>query len=90
MKTKEEIEQLGSKYATTHEDVSDKLSKYLVSACFQDGYTQCQEDMLILLRSEIKRAYQYGQTNAQMMEVGIERDEIEEYVNYRMLSFKNK
>jgi hypothetical protein len=45
MKTKEEIEKLGSKYATTHEDVSDKLSKYLVSACFQDGYTQCQEDM---------------------------------------------
>ena len=45
MKNKEEIEKLGSKYATTHEDVSDKLSKYLVSACFQDGYTQCQEDM---------------------------------------------
>ena len=45
MKNKEEIEQLGGKYATTHEDVSDKLSKYLVSACFQDGYTQCQEDM---------------------------------------------
>jgi hypothetical protein len=49
MKSKEEIEQLGSKYATTHEDVSDKLSKYLVSACFRDGYTQCQEDMKSLL-----------------------------------------
>ena len=45
MKTQEEIKQLGGKYATTHEDVSDKLSKYLVSACFRDGYTQCQEDM---------------------------------------------
>ena len=90
MKTKEEIEQLGSKYATTHEDVSDNLSKYLVSACFQDGYIQCQEDMIILLRSEIKRAYQYGQTNAQMMEAGLERDEIEEYVSFRMLSFKKK
>ena len=45
MKTQEEIEQLGGKYATTHEDVSDKLSKYLVSACFQDGYTKCQENM---------------------------------------------
>ena len=45
MKSKEEIKQLGSKYALTHEDVSDKLGKYLVSACFQDGYTQCQEDM---------------------------------------------
>lgn len=45
MKNREEIKQLGSKYSTTHEDVSDKLSEYLVSACFQDGYIQCQEDM---------------------------------------------
>ena len=45
MKTKEEIKLMGEKYAITHEDVSDKLGKYLVYACFQDGYTQCQEDM---------------------------------------------
>lgn len=47
MKTKEEIKLMGEKYATTHEDVSDRLGKYLVSACFQDGYIQCQcqEDM---------------------------------------------
>ena len=44
MENKEKIEQLGIKYAITHKDVSDKLSEYLVSACFQDGYTQCQED----------------------------------------------
>ena len=42
MKTKEEIKLMGEKYATTHEDVSDRLGKYLVSACFQDGYIQCQ------------------------------------------------
>jgi hypothetical protein len=57
---------------------------------FVNGYSQCQDDMLEILRSEIKRAYQYGQTNAQMMEAGLERDEVEEYVNFRMLSFKNK
>ena len=45
MESKEEIKLMSEKYATTHEDVSDRLGKYLVSACFQDGYTQCQEDM---------------------------------------------
>ena len=47
MKSKEEIKLMGEKYATTHKDVSDRLGKYLVSACFQDGYIQCQcqEDM---------------------------------------------
>lgn len=63
MKTKEEIEQLGSKYATTHEDVSDKLSKYLVSACFQDGYTQCQEDMADVIKDIYLNAYEDGQNN---------------------------
>ena len=56
MKSKEEIKLMGESYATTHEDVSDKLSKYLVSACFQDGYTQCQEDMAV----KIKEAYIQG------------------------------
>jgi hypothetical protein len=37
------------------------------------------------LRAEIKRAYMYGQRNAEMMEAGLERDEVEDYVNYRML-----
>ena len=88
MKSKEEIEQLAEKLYFHvdgfEEEIAEGKRHYI------SGYTQCQEDMLILLRSEIKRAYQYGQTNAQMMEVGIERDEIEEYVNYRMLSFKKK
>jgi len=46
MKSKEEIKLMGEKYDITHEDVSDRLGKYLVSACFQDGYIQCQEDMV--------------------------------------------
>ena len=45
MKSKEELKLMGEKYAITHEDVSDRLGKYLVSACFQDGYIQCQENV---------------------------------------------
>ena len=88
MKSKEEIKLMGEKYAITHEDVSDRLGKYLVSACFQDGYTQCQEDMIELLKEEIKRAFIHGQGNGQMMEVGLERDEVDDYTNSRMLSLK--
>jgi hypothetical protein len=39
----------------------------------------------------MKRAYKYGQSNSEMMEAGLERDEVEEYVNFRMLTItKNK
>jgi hypothetical protein len=54
------------------------------------GYTQCQENMTEFIRSEIKKAFIHGQGNAQMMEAGLERDEIEEYVNYRMLSINKQ
>jgi hypothetical protein len=37
------------------------------------------------LRLEIKRAYIHGQSNARMMEAGLERDEVEDYVNHRMM-----
>jgi hypothetical protein len=61
MKTKEEIKLMGEKYAITHEDVSDKLSKYLVSACFQDAYTQCQEDMdKKYTEEDIRKAIEVG------------------------------
>ena len=87
MKTQEQIEQLAE---FKYQRFTNQATQNHFKLGFQDGYIQCQEDMLIVLRSEIKRAYQYGQTNAQMMEVGIERDEIEEYVSFRMLSFKKK
>jgi hypothetical protein len=83
IKRQEQIKQLAE------EEYWMKDEQYERSA-FVNGYSQCQDDMLEILRSEIKRAYQYGQTNAQMMEAGLERDEVEEYVNFRMLSFKNK
>ena len=53
MKSKEEIKSLGEKYSNTHEDVSDKLGKYLVSACFQDGYHTALKDMS-------KELYEFG------------------------------
>ena len=87
MKSKEEIEHLV--YSCFGEKEWDNVSTNAKLSLIQT-YTQCQEEMIEFLKAEIHRAYQYGQTNAQMMEAGLERDEIEEYVNYRMLSFKKK
>mgnify|MGYP003677444555 FL=1 len=36
------------------------------------------------LEKEIKQAFIHGQGNAELMEVGLERDETEDYVNSRM------
>jgi hypothetical protein len=96
MKSKEEIIQLAEKQYPIEVGGSmwmpntNDIKKANEQEGYIKGYTQCQEDMLILLRSEIKRAYQYGQTNAQMIEAGLERDEIEEYVNHRMLSLNKQ
>jgi hypothetical protein len=80
MKSKEEIEKLAFKsYGDT-----------LLKGSFIHGYTQCQEDMAQFLKAEIHRAFIHGQGNAQMMEAGLERNEVEEYVNYRMLSLNKQ
>jgi len=42
------------------------------------------------LEEEITRAFIYGQGNAKMMEIGLERDETEDYVNSRMRSLLKK
>lgn len=86
MKSKEEIEQLADKKYLQRES-------FIVSATkggFIDGYSQCQEDMLKILKEEIKRAFIHGQGNAQMMEAGLERDEIEDYIYYRMLTLNKQ
>jgi hypothetical protein len=95
MKTIEEIEQLAEKdfndrQKIGHYELSDLKSRDYYYDGFCNGYTQCQEDMLKILKEEIKRAFIYGQGNAQMMEAGLERDEIEEYVNYRMISLNKQ
>ena len=80
MKSKEEIEQLAFKsYGDT-----------LLKGSFINGYTQCQEDIAELLKAEIRRAYIHGQGNAQGMAAGLERDEVEDYTNWRMLSLTKK
>jgi hypothetical protein len=83
MKTKEEIDKIW--YLEVCKDFGSKeiASEY---CGFTKGYTQCQEDMIELLKEEIRRAYIHGQGNAQMMEVGLERDEVDDYTNSRMLS----
>jgi hypothetical protein len=78
MKSKEEIEQLAENH----------YSQITLSqrTAFKFGYIQCQEDMIELLKEEVRRAYIHGQGNAQMMEAGLERDEVDDYTNSRMLS----
>jgi len=84
MKTKEEIEQLAQ------ERYPNQAYYPYSRQGFIDGYTQCQEAMIELLRVEIHKAFIHGQGNAQMMEAGLERDEVEEYVNWRMLSLNKQ
>ena len=82
MKSKEEIKQLAEEFTNGH-------YHYRGKDVFIHAYTQCQKDMLKLLQEEIKKAFMHGQVNAQMMEIGLERNEVEEYTNSRMLSFTN-
>ncbi len=42
------------------------------------------------LEKEIKQAFIYGQGNKEMIEVGLERDETEDYVNSRIIKLKTK
>lgn len=79
MKTKEEIEQLAQLTYPKDSDIDEYCG-------FIKGYNQCQEDMAELLKAEIRRAYIHGQGNAQGMAAGLERDEVEDYTNWRMLS----
>jgi hypothetical protein len=85
MKSKEEIEQLAEEFLTFHQDGS-KVYHIKIREAIEFAYTQCQEDMIELLKEEIRRAYIHGQGNGQMMEVGLERDEVDDYTNSRMLS----
>jgi hypothetical protein len=78
MKTQQEIKQLADDYSETSFNKQDLYEGYV------DGYTQCQADVMELLESEISKAYIHGQGNGVMMEVGLERDETEDYINSRM------
>lgn len=87
MKTQEEIEQLAKKQKGCSKEYCDSIDEqYGYLNGYIDGYTQCQEDMTELLKAEIRRAFMHGQGNAQGMDAGLERDEIDEYTNWRMLS----
>jgi hypothetical protein len=97
MKTQEEIERLAKQLCNIPIDlVIDEEERYYKNLEKYDGiiqgYTQCQEDMAKefekdgakLFKSEIRRAYMYGQGNGQMMGAGLEGDEIDDYTNWRM------
>jgi len=78
MKTQEEIKQEANDYADVSFNKRDLYEGYV------GGYTQCQEDVMELLESEIRIAFIHGQSNGKMMEAGLERDEIDDYINSRM------
>ena len=63
--------------------VNSQLGQILTSKVKERDITQ-------ILKEELERAFKHGQTNAQMMEAGLERDEVNEYVNFRMLALKDK
>ena len=86
MKSRVEIEKLSVNYCVEQ----DRLGEAHDSISYIEGYTQCREDMLEILGSEIRRAYIHGQGNAQGMAAGLERDEVEDYTNWRMLSLTKK
>ena len=94
MKNKEEIEKLTNDYSELTlykpKNAQELRDVNLIKIGFKNGYTQCQQDIVELLRVEIHRAFIHGQGNAQMMEAGLERDEVEEYVNWRMLSLNKQ
>ena len=42
------------------------------------------------LKEELKRAFIHGQGNKEMMEVGLERDEVNEYVRWNIIRIKKE
>ena len=101
MKSKEEIEELGflkyPRFITDPYHPMEDDNTY-ERKIWIDAYTQCQEDMAKefekdgakLFKSEIRRAYMHGQGNGQMMGAGLERDEIDDYTNWRMRTLNNQ
>jgi hypothetical protein len=89
MKSNEKIKQLAEGYWEGC-DGCDANDKYFFIKGFEGAYRQCQEDMIELLKEEIRRAYIHGQGNAQMMEAGLERDEVDDYTYSRILSLNKQ
>jgi hypothetical protein len=54
----------------------------------QYDFEKAKEIHLKQLNDELKLAYKAGQSNAEMQEAGLERDEVEEYVRWRIIKLK--
>lgn len=52
--------------------------------CIPPINTYTEEDM----KNEISRAFTHGQVNAKMMDAGLERDEVDDYTSFRILSLR--
>ncbi len=40
------------------------------------------------MKAELRKAFIHGQGNAEMMEAGLERNEVEDYIRWRMIDLK--
>jgi hypothetical protein len=78
MKTQEEVKQLADDYSEVSFNKRDLYEGYV------DGYTQCQQDFMELLESEIRRAFIHGKSNGKNIEAGLEINMTEDYTNWRM------
>ena len=82
MKTKEEIEKLA--YDAAIKEYKDDGALGTGWDDYKYGFSDCYTQYQILLKEEIRKAFIHGQGNAQMMEAGLERDEVDDYVNSRL------
>ena len=83
-----DIKAKGDKYSTTHEDVSDRLGKYLVAACFQDGYHTALEDNKHKKYTEedIVKAIEMAREDIKLTRISEWRTEKEfEYNNFQII-----
>lgn len=42
------------------------------------------------MKAELRKAFIHGQGNAEMMEAGLERNEVDDYVNWVIIRLKSK
>ena len=85
-----EIERLqleGPSFDEAH-NIIDKYGVEKTREMFEEAKPKL--NIIQILKEELERAFKHGQTNARMMEAGLERDEVNEYVNFRILALKDK
>jgi len=73
-------------YDSTEDNKGNRTAKAFIAGYnkAKEKYKYTEED----LKNEIIRAFKYGQSNAEMMEAGLERNEVDDYTNNRIQSLQ--